>query len=105
MAKKRIHLKESDLTRIVKEATDSVVRQSQSNRGNLIRFARELSEMRNKCYDLACNFEGIEQQTRQELISIAKDIASLRHKLFNSNTGLTPWDDEEYRYDPMFDED
>ena len=103
--KKEIHITDKKLRSIIKEAINSVLLPSQEQRSNLLTFARELSQMRNKCYDLACNFKGISQDTRQELISIAKDFASLRHKLFNSDTGLTPWDDDEYKYEPMFDED
>lgn len=100
----QIRITEKELRAIIKESIDSVL-PSQGQRANLLAFARELSQMRNKCYDLACNFEGISQDMRQELVSIAKDFASLRHKLFNSDTGLTNWDDDEYKYEPMFDED
>ena len=103
--KQEIHITEKEFRDIIKESIDSVLLPSQEQRSNLLTFARELSQMRNKCYDLACNFKGISQKTRQELVSIAKDFASLRHKLFNSDTGLTSCDDEEHKYDPMFDED
>ena len=102
--KKEIHITEKELRDIIKESMDSILLASQEQRSNLLTFARELSQMRNKCYDLACNFKGISQETRQELVSIAKNFASLRYKLFNSDTGLTPWDDE-HKYEPMFDED
>ena len=100
----QIHLSESQFNDYIREAVGKVLH-TKEQRTNLLAFARELSQLRNKCYDLACNFEGIEQDVRQELVSIAKDFASLRYRMFNSNTGLTPWDDEEHKYEPMFDED
>ena len=103
--KQQVKLTERQLSKIIKESMDSILNQSQANRANLLKFAKELSIMRRKCYDLACNFEGIDQEMRQGLISIGHDISSLRYKLFNSNNGLTRWDDEEYKYEPMFDED
>lgn len=118
MDKEKVKITESMIDRIVKESVNQIINQpltakqqrekrlaDRQQRERLLDFTGNLKNIKNHLFDLACNFEGIEQDIRQELVSIARSIESVRNKIFSGNYGLTQWDNEDYRYDPMFDED
>ena len=62
-------------------------------------------------YRYACDFEGIDQETRQRLISVGKEISSIRQSMFSDsypipNGKLSPFDDDEREFtSSRFDDD
>lgn len=104
MNKKLIRLTESDLHRIVKESVSRILKEDNSyNINDMKQFVSDLSNMRRELFRYACDFEGIDQETRQKLVSVGNEISNIRQSMFSEtypipNGKLSPFDDDERRF-------
>ena len=104
MNKKLIRLTESDLHRIVKESVSNILNEHNPyNTNDIKQFVSDLSNIRKELFRYACDFEGIDQETRQRLISVGNEISSIRQSMFSEtylipDGKLSPFDDDEREF-------
>ena len=98
--KRRVRLTEGDLHKIVKESVNSILnKRNPYNTNDLKQFVSDLYNMKRELYRYACDFESIDQETRQKLLSVGDQISSIRRSMFSEtfpipNGKLSPFDDE-----------
>lgn len=103
---------EEHLHRIVRESVNKILNENNPyNINDMKQFVSDLSNMAKGLYRYACDFEGIDQETRQRLISVGKEISSIRQSMFSDsypipNGKLSPFDDDEREFtSSRFDDD